>query len=233
LGLTTELFDALVIPASSDPLYHTFLIITSEKSCCGKLNSDVLGVSKGVIHSYIENNKIVSLICIGWKGKSGLLSKFKSDVGISISFCNKVSYFLSYLVVLCILDTTFERCHVYFSKYYKIFEQAPAFYDFVSFDDFFLNLYRNSKENVFFDFLLNSDFFSLRNLYIYNICLIVLDALDENKYSELGSRAFSMEMAHRNAIELIVEKMLIYNKVRQACITKDLLEVVSGAIYSE
>jgi len=60
----------------------------------------------------------------------------------------------------------------------------------------------------------------------------VLDSLEEHKYSELGCRAFSMEMAHRNAVELIQEKVLIYNKARQAGITTDLLEVVAGSIYT-
>jgi len=60
----------------------------------------------------------------------------------------------------------------------------------------------------------------------------VLDAFEENKYSELGCRAFSMEMAHRNASDLIVENMLIYNKARQSGITNDLLEVVAGSIYT-
>jgi F-type H+-transporting ATPase subunit gamma len=62
--------------------------------------------------------------------------------------------------------------------------------------------------------------------------LIILDAFEETKFSEFGCRAFSMEMAHRNATELILEKMLIYNKARQAGITTDLLEVVAGSIYT-
>jgi F-type H+-transporting ATPase subunit gamma len=59
-----------------------------------------------------------------------------------------------------------------------------------------------------------------------------MDAFDETTYSELGSRAFSMEMAYKNATELINEKMLLYNKARQGYITNSLLEVVSGAIYT-
>lgn len=71
----------------------------------------------------------------------------------------------------------------------------------------------------------------MNHLYKYNVSLIVLDAFEETKYSELGCRAFSMEMAHRNATTLIQEHMLLYNKARQACITNELLEVVSGAAF--
>lgn len=105
-------------------------------------------------------------------------------------------------------------------------------YEFSSFSIFFDYIYNHRKDNLFFDLLISNCLLSLRSLYNYNVCLIVLDAFDETKYSELGCRAFSMEMAHRNATDLIQEKMLIYNKARQAGITNDLLEVVAGAIYT-
>jgi ATP synthase F1 gamma subunit len=121
---------------------------------------------------------------------------------------------------------------VYFSKYYKIFEQLAAMYEFRSFTIFFDYAYKTRKENLFFDLLLSNCLLVVNNLYAYNVCLVIFDAFEETKYSELGCRAFSMEMAYKNATELINVKMLIYNKARQAAITTDLLEVVAGAIYT-
>jgi F-type H+-transporting ATPase subunit gamma len=72
----------------------------------------------------------------------------------------------------------------------------------------------------------------MTDLYYYNACLVVLEAFNETKYSELGCRAFAMEKAHRNAIDLMQQRMLLYNKARQAGITNDLLEVVAGAVYT-
>jgi F0F1-type ATP synthase gamma subunit len=94
-------------------------------------------------------------------------------------------------------------------------------------------LYASRKTNLFFDLLLSNSIVSVPNLYNYNVLLVVLDAFEENRYSELGCRAFSMEMAHRNSITIITENMLLYNKARQAGITNALLEVVSGATYAE
>jgi ATP synthase F1 gamma subunit len=231
LSLAVELFDDNDV-ANGLFKNYTVVIITSERSCCGKLNSDVLSASKDAVESFIEENKIVSIISIGWKGRNSLFPKFKSELCKSVSSIGKVSLFLAYTIAICVYETFFDKCFVYFSKYYKIFEQVASVYCFKSFS-FFLHSTSSARlANFFFDLLAASGLLSLNNTYVYNICLIILDAFEETKYSELGCRAFSMEMAHRNATELIIEKMLIYNKARQAGITTDLLEVVAGSIYT-
>lgn len=107
-----------------------------------------------------------------------------------------------------------------------------SYYSFCSFSIFFDYIYSTRKDNFFFDILISNCLLSLRHLYYYNVCLIILDSLEETKYSELGCRAFSMEMAYRNASELLREKLILYNKVRQSGITNDLLEIVTGSIYT-
>lgn len=229
--LALEMFDELN-SLDNTAVRNTVVIITSEKSCCGKLNSDVLAASKDAVDTYIEDNRLLKIISVGWKGRNSLASKFKSVLCKSVSGVGKVSFFLSYVVTLCVFDTDFDKCSVFFSKYYKIFEQLAAMYEFRSFTIFFDYAYKTRKENMFFDLLLSNCLLVVKNLYTYNVCLVMFDAFEETKYSELGCRAFSMEMAHRNATDLINVKMLIYNKARQAAITTDLLEVVAGAIYT-
>jgi F-type H+-transporting ATPase subunit gamma len=205
------------------------VVITSERSCCGKLNSDVFSASRDIIDSYIEDNKIVKLVTVGYKGYNTYkdhpaLCKAVSDVELS-------SMLLSYALTLCILDTEFDKCVVLFSRYNKIFEQVASIYEFKSYGRIYNFIYSNRKHNLLFDLLLSSDL-SIFELYVYYVCLIVMDALSETKYSELGCRAYSMEIANRNATELIKVNTLLYNKVRQASITTALLEVISGAQYS-
>ena len=207
----------------------TIVVITSERSCCGKLNSDVFSASRDVLDSHLEENKVVKLISVGYKGYNTYkdnpsLCKALSDVEFS-------SLLLSYAVTLCILDTEFDKCVVLFSRYYKIFEQVASAYEFKSYNRIYSYLYAKRKSNLLFDLLLSADL-SIYELYVYYVCLIVLDALSETKYSELGCRAYSMEIANRNACDLIKENTLLYNKVRQSSITTALLEVISGAQYS-
>jgi ATP synthase F1 gamma subunit len=208
------------------------VVVSSERSCCGKLNNEVLLATKEAIGSFVDNNKIVSIITIGWKGKNSLAVNHKAELSHSVSYIGKSCFLLSYVVLLSVLDTTYDRCYVFFSRYYKIFEQVAAIYEYHSYNIFYDCIYKGRKSNILFDVLISNSNVNLRNLYFYNACLVLLDAFEETKYSELGCRAFSMEMAHRNATELIVEKMLVYNKARQAGITNDLLEVVAGAIYT-
>lgn len=205
------------------------VVITSERSCCGKLNSDVFSASRDVIESCLEDNKVIKLISVGYKGYNTYkdhpaLCKAMSDVELA-------SLLLSYALTLCIFDTEFDKCIILFSRYYKIFEQVASIYEFKSYSRICSYLYSNRKHNLLYDLLLSADL-SIYELYIYYVCLIVLDALSETKYSELGCRAYSMEIANKNASELIKENTLLYNKVRQSSITTALLEVISGAQYS-
>jgi F-type H+-transporting ATPase subunit gamma len=210
---------------------QTVVVITSEKSCCGKLNSEVLSASKDALETFIEENKILKLISIGWKGRVSLVSKFKAALCKSISGV-KISFLFSYVIYMCAVTTVFDTCALYFSKYYKIFEQVSAMYEFVSYDIFFDYVYMVRKASFYFDILLANCALNFKDMYVFNVCLLVLDALEENIYSELGCRAFSMEMAHKNATELININMLLYNKARQGAITTELLEIVAGAIYT-
>ena len=229
LYLAFEMFSETV---TNSEARQTVVVITSEKSCCGKLNSEVLSASKDALETFIEDNKVLKIISIGWKGRVSLVSKFKSALCKSISGLVKISLLFSYVIYICVVNTTFDTCAVYFSKYYKIFEQLAAMYEFISFDIFFDYVYKVRKENFYFDLLISNCVLKFQNMYIFNVCLIVLDALEENIYSELGCRAFSMEMAHKNANELININMLLYNKARQTSITTELLEIVAGAIYT-
>ncbi len=127
----------------------------------------------------------------------------------------------------------FDKCTIFFSKYYTVFEQVAASYEFLSYNEFIAQLLKRRKASLFVNVPVSCATVELVNVYFYNICLIVPDALEEHKYSELGCRAFSMEMAHRNATEPINEKMMLYNKARQAEITNAILEVISGATHTK
>lgn len=232
LSVAQGLFDDMNDDDDISDCTHCIVVITSERSCCGKLNNEVLLAAKDAISLLVDDNKRTSIVSIGWKGKDSLAVQHKSELSHSLSYLGKSCFFLSYVVLLSILDTGYDRCTIFFSKYYKIFEQVAAVYEYKSYNIFVDSVYKRRKQNILFDVIVSSVSVDLRNLYFYNACIVLLDAFEETKYSELGCRAFSMEMAHRNATELIHEKMLIYNKARQAGITTDLLEVVAGAIYT-
>lgn len=231
LSMAVEMFDSTY---KEDSIYtnHCIVVVTSERSCCGKLNSEVLTAAKEAIDSLVVDSKVVRIVSIGWKGKDSLSVKHSTVFSHSLSYVNKSCFSLAYVVLLSVLDTEYDRCAIYFSKYYKIFEQVAAVYEFRSYTLFLDTIYRYRKDNMLFEVLISNSDVNLRQLYYYNACLVLLDAFEETKYSELGCRAFAMEMAHRNAVDLITVQMLLFNKARQSAITTELLEVVGGATYT-
>jgi F-type H+-transporting ATPase subunit gamma len=210
----------------------TVVVLTSERSCCGRLNSEVLSAARDTIDLYLRDYKLVRIISIGWRGRANSVYKYKAELCKSVTRVGQVSFPSAYVVSLCVLDTTFDKCLVVFSKYYKIFEQVAAVYEFSPYTLFTNAIYTNRGNNFFYDSLVAYSTKQLRKLYNYHVCLVILDAFDENTYSESGCRAYPMEMAHKNANGLIKEQMLVYNKARQEGITTELLEVVSGAIHT-
>jgi F0F1-type ATP synthase gamma subunit len=110
----------------SEGTRHTIIVVTSERSCCGRLNSEVLSAAKDAIEAYTKDSKYVRIISVGWKGSISLSIKYKQEIGFRLSDIGKPSLYLAYIVMLCAVDTSYDRCSIYFSKYYKMFEQAAA-----------------------------------------------------------------------------------------------------------
>jgi F0F1-type ATP synthase gamma subunit len=131
LELAVELFDELN-SIDTDSCVCTVVVITSERSCCGKLNNAVLAAAREAIDTYIADNKVVRIVSVGWKGSDSLSATYKSAMCKSVSAAGTASFFLSYVITLCIGDTLFDKCSVFFSKYNKIFEQVAAVYEFKS-----------------------------------------------------------------------------------------------------
>jgi F-type H+-transporting ATPase subunit gamma len=231
LSMATELFEDSRRENAGSTSY-TIVIVTSEKSCCGKLNSDVLYSAKEYIISLIDETHSVSIVSIGWKCKAASLARYRSEMTHSIEQHIAPSMHLAYVVMLSILESKYDVCTIVFSKYYKVFEQLSACYAYPSYNAFVESILLRSRISVLCAQLLYLSLRELQTLYAYHVCIILLDSLEETKFSELGCRAFSMEMAHRNASDLIVGLLLVYNKARQGAITNDLLEVVSGASNS-
>ena len=228
LSIAFELFKPTL-----EKLYRTtMLVFTSERSNCGKINTEVLSSAKEDIATNFEMNIPTRIVTVGWKGKKSLFSKYRIFFTANISEFLCASFLLSYIVATSVFETKFEKCVVFFSRYYKIFRQVATSLIFVSFALFIDFFFFFRTENVFYTLLACYSCLEMYSLYIYNINSILLVSFDETMYSELGCRAFSMEMAYKSALELISENMLIYNKARQEGITTDLLEVVSGAIYT-
>ena len=212
-------------------------ILTSEKNCCGKLNSDILRTASSIIDYYIDTNKNIKIISIGWRCRRSLSLKYKSELYKSFIRIGRVSFVLSYVVSLCVFESQFDVCKIIFSKYNKLFEQIPCCYEFISYPLCYNSLWNVRADDLFSELLLSSQddsdsMFDLLTYYFFNVCIVILDSFFDHLYSEFGCRAFSMEISYINARELLKENILLFNKYRQWSITAELLDLISGTIQS-
>lgn len=212
------------------------IVITTEKSCSGAINNRT---NKYFIKFYqkIRNSvKFVNFLFIGKKGLVLVKRRYRTNVSFRLfKELEKDSntLFISYLIVNDLHKKKFDSCLIFFNKYENSFNSKMALYQIDSFDLFLYNVYSIDRStNKFLDLLVDKnvldDFFFLE-LYYFCFCLIILDALEENNYSELASRAQAMEAAVTNTTDRIALLTMIYNKTRQALITNEIIEILNAS----
>lgn len=216
----------------------SIIAVTTEKSCSGIVNNRVNRNIMKFYLSVIDNVKFTHFIFLGKKGLLNMRRRFKKNVSFKVFRDLEKdinSLFISYLIVNSLRKKKFDTLVIYFNKYENGFDSKIARYRIDSFDLFFFNIYspeQPKRRNVFVKALFEKnvfdDFFFIE-LYYFSLCLILLDALEENNYSELAARAQSMDAAVTNTTERIDYLTLVYNKTRQALITNEIIEILNAS----
>lgn len=214
----------------------SLIIITTEKSCSGSINNRT---NRFVLKFYQKVRGFIKFANFLFLGKKGLvLIKRRFRTNLSLRLFRELEkdvncLFISYLVVNDLHKKKFDICTIFFNKFESGFNSKMALYQIDSFDLFLLNIFSIDRSpNRLLDLLveknIGDDFFFLE-LYYFSFCLILLDALEENNYSELASRAQAMESAVTNTTDRIAFLTLVYNKTRQALITNEIIEVLNAS----
>jgi F-type H+-transporting ATPase subunit gamma len=214
----------------------SFVVITTEKSCSGSINNRT---NRMVLKFYQKIRGFIKFANFLFLGKKGLVlvrRRFKTNLSLRLfrELEKDVNCLLvSYLVVNDIHKKKFDVCLIFFNKFESGFNSKFSMYQIDSFDTFLLKIFSNDRpSNKLLDLLveknISDDFFFLE-LYYFAFCLVLLDALEENNYSELASRAQAMESAVTNTTDRIAFLTLVYNKTRQALITNEIIEVLNAS----
>ena len=216
-------------------LNYMLLPVTSDKSCCGAINTNILDELFNYIVILIENQKEFTIFLIGKKGKGFLKKNYSSSYKYNVS--NITKELVSFLTTVCIYEKMqnikADVCIIIFNHLYSIFEQGTSIYQALSFFHFkrILSIQLNeSNESIFWSslFMCNaSETTFLLDYYTFVLTLLFLKAFHENELSELGGRITSMQNASKNALELMQRLKILFNKARQAYITNELIEIVS------
>lgn len=216
------------------------VVITSDRGLCGGFNGSIIRLARLKIRELVTSGKTVKLVCVGRKGAAAL----KRDHGDKIvkTFENLGRKHLSFadaaLVSDYILDALeqgqFDVCTLVYNQFKSVIRQVPSAYQLIplsveqteekaedraSADDTAKALYEfePSEEGI------------LADLLPRNLSVQVFRALLDSAAGEQAARMTAMDNATRNAGDMISKLTLKYNRARQAYITKELIEIISGA----
>jgi F-type H+-transporting ATPase subunit gamma len=224
------------------------VVITSDRGLCGSFNSNLIRFVGKTINEEIKPkypNARISMIRIGKRGISGIkfgdIDYIKNISGISGRIDYKVVDEISKFIINGYVEGTFDKVVFFFNEFKNILIQVPKYFNLLPFErsteveSYFKPKDKHSVEtqkalqkNLIYIFEPDQKTIldKLLPLYIENQ---ILRILLESNAAEHAARRMAMENATNNAKELIKHLELVYNKERQAAITKEMLEIVGGA----
>ncbi|MEC7629370.1 MAG: F0F1 ATP synthase subunit gamma [Pseudomonadota bacterium] len=211
---------------------HLLVVATAERGLCGGFNASIAKLAKERALALKAEGKTVKILCIGRKGGDLLKRDFEDDMLETVTYqgFKSVGFEQAQEVATQILELfeteAFDVCSLYYSEFVNVITQNPKELQIIPAhldEDTTLDLGGASydyepEENEILDALLPR-----------NISIQILRALLENAASEQGARMSAMDNATRNAGEMIDSLTITYNRSRQAQITKELIEIISGA----
>ena len=227
-----------IVKGSESNKIHLIVLITSDRGLCGSFNTAMVKLAKKRINELLNSNKIVKILCIGKKGYNQLKREYKDliiDTIILPYKSNKVDYEfaqkISHRILMMYENDKFDFVSIIFSLFRSPLKQEPQLKQIIPVLNNDENTTKNSVESIdkeIYEYEPEEEYI-LKNLIPHNISIQIYRGLLENAAGEEGARMTAMDNATRNAGELIDSLTLNYNRSRQAQITKELIEVISGA----
>jgi F-type H+-transporting ATPase subunit gamma len=215
---------------------HLCVVLSSDRGLCGGFNTNICRKAKMFFEKVLQEGKKLKIIVVGSKANDQLKRKYNEYIVERISLKNEkiVSYAKAQEVTDKILDLfrkdEFDICTLFYNKFKSVISQIPQAQQLIP-----VSIEESFKKNDFKD-LTSSEYEYepeeneiLENMLPKNITTQVFTAFLENQASEQGSRMTAMDNATRNAGDLIGKLTINYNRTRQAVITKELIEIISGA----
>ena len=207
------------------------VIMTADRGLCGGFNSNICKKSKEYINNLLKENRGVKIITVGSKSfdqmkrnyGNYIIEKltFKNQREINVTDAQKISN----KIISMFHKNEFDVCTIFYSKFKSVISQEPI-------EQQIIPVKNNNNDKITND--QNYEYEPdqeeiLDSLLPKNITTQIFKGLLENAASEQGARMSAMDNATRNAGDLIEKLTINYNRSRQAVITKELIEIISGA----
>ena len=220
-----------LLAGSGEDKIHLCIVMTSDRGLCGGFNTNIIKKAKLYFQKILDEGKILKIITVGSKGYDQLKRTYKDSIIEKITFKESkyANYFDADKVGKIIIDKfekkEFDVCTIFYNQFKNVITQIPQEQQIIPLKA--SESERNSSEDNY-EFEPEEDEI-LSNLLPKNISTQIFKAMLENSASEQGSRMSAMDNATRNAGEMVDKLTIQYNRSRQAAITKELIEIISGA----
>ena len=219
-----------LLSGSGKEQIHLCVVITSDRGLCGGFNANIIKKAKSYFAKLAQEGKELKIITVGSKGNDQLKRAYGDKIIENISFKNSknANYFDADKVGKIIIEKfekeEFDICTIFYNQFKNVITQIPQAQQIIplnTVDD-------ENKSDETYEFEPDEDEI-LNNLLPKNISTQIFKAMLENSASEQGARMSAMDNATRNAGEMVDKLTIEYNRSRQAAITKELIEIISGA----
>ncbi|KAG1347806.1 ATP synthase subunit gamma, mitochondrial [Cocos nucifera] len=220
---------------SVDVKKNVIVTITSDKGLCGGINSTSVKISKSLYKFTSGPEKETKYVILGEKGKVQMVRDSKNSIEMTITELQKNPLNYTQISVLAddiLKNVEYDALRIIFNKFHSVVSFIPTVSTILSPEV----VERESESD---GKLGNLDSYEieggetkaevLQNLAEFQFSCVLFNAALENACSELGARMSAMDSSSRNAGEMLDRLTLAYNRTRQASITTELIEIISGA----
>ncbi|HEY0224278.1 MAG TPA: F0F1 ATP synthase subunit gamma [Pseudolabrys sp.] len=211
---------------------HLLVVCTAERGLCGAFNSSIVRLAREHINMLLNQGKEVKILCVGRKGADQLrrvYGKYIIEV-VELRGVKQMGFAQAQMVADKIVarfdGNEFDIATVFFSRFKSVIAQIPTALQVIP--PVFEPAAKETGPSAAYEYEPEEEEI-LGDLLPRNLSIQVFRALLENAASEQGARMSAMDNATRNAGEMIRKQTLTYNRTRQAMITKELIEIISGA----
>ncbi len=236
LNLTKSINDPenapkLLVGTGKDKI-NLCVVLTADRGLCGGFNSNICKLAKTKFKKILSEGKELKIITVGAKGLDQIKREYGKYVIKKFSFKNKKQITFNEAetigneIINLFKQSQFDKCILFYNNFKNVITQIPQAQQIIPAEN---KLSKEKEENLTsYEFEPEEDEI-LEDLLPKNISTQIFKAFLENAASEQGSRMTAMDNATRNAGELVDKLTINYNRSRQASITKELIEIISGA----
>jgi F-type H+-transporting ATPase subunit gamma len=211
---------------------HLVVVATSDRGLCGAFNSSIVRGARPFLRELVASGKTVKILCVGRKGRDQLRRDFGANIVDTIEEVGRRrlafgdAEAIAQRIARMFDSGEFDVATIFYNRFKSAMSQVVTKQQLIPFP--VDPAVKSAIGNAVYEFEPEADEI-LTTLLPRNLSVQVFRALLENAASEQGARMTAMDSATRNAGDMINRLTLIKNRTRQAAITKELIEIISGA----